>query len=144
VIVAKHPLVVEAGGLIMEQGGNAIDAAVAAAFANTVVEPFMSGLGGQGFMLIYKAREGKALVVDYPGLAPFAAHESMYELQEGVGSGFLPWRRVKDEANVVGYLSIAVPGTVAGLCLAQQEHGTLKLSECYGAGHSTRIRGVST
>ena len=127
--VAKHPLIARAGAEIMEAGGNAVDGAVAAAFTNTVVEPYMSGIGGVGFMMVHLARENKTVVVSYPGRAALAAHERMYELEDGVGSGFLPWRKVKDETNVFGALSVAVPGTVAGLCLAHERYGRLPLAQ---------------
>ena len=83
-VAAKHPWAVRAGNDILDQGGNAVDAAVATAFAISVVEPWMSGLGGVGFMTIQRAT-GERYVVDYFGQAPAAATPDMYELTEEFG-----------------------------------------------------------
>src|SRR4051812_16951669 len=78
-VTAKHPLVARAGLEVLQGGGNAVDAAVAMAFATGVAEPLMSGLGGGGFMTVLMA-DGRRAVVDYQVRAPLAAHETMYEL----------------------------------------------------------------
>ncbi len=72
-IASAHPLASVAGLRILIEGGNAVDAAVAVAAALNVVEPYMSGLGGDGYMHIYSAREGEHKVLDYMGRAPYAA-----------------------------------------------------------------------
>ena len=72
-IASAHPLASVAGLRILIDGGNAIDAAVAVAAALNVVEPYMSGLGGDGYMHIYSAREREHTVLDYMGRAPYAA-----------------------------------------------------------------------
>src|SRR5262249_747645 len=68
----------EVGARILERGGNAVDAAVATAFAMTVVEPFMSSIGGSGTMLIHLARRGETVALDFNGVAPRRAHATMY------------------------------------------------------------------
>src|SRR5688500_2383045 len=78
-VAAKHEKAVQAGNDILDAGGNAVDAAVAVGFAIGVVEPWMSGIGGVGFMTIQKAT-GERAVVDYFGVAPGAAKPDMYEL----------------------------------------------------------------
>jgi gamma-glutamyltranspeptidase/glutathione hydrolase len=129
-VVAEHPLGAEAGAAILERGGNAVDAAVATAVAMTVVEPFMSTLAGGGTMLLHLARGGETLCVDFNVEAPAAAHERSYELGEGIAStAVYAWRRVVDDANVFGPRSVAVPGTVAGLCLALERWGTMDLAD---------------
>jgi gamma-glutamyltranspeptidase/glutathione hydrolase len=129
-VVAEHPLGAEVGVGILERGGNAIDAAVATAFAMTVVEPFMSTIGGGGTMLIYLARRQETVVVDFNVCAPAACHERTYALGDGLNEGALfRWRRVENEANVFGHQSVAVPGSVAGLTLALERWGTLDLSD---------------
>ena len=72
-IASAHPLASVAGLRILIDGGNAIDAAVAVAAALNVVEPYMSGLGGDGYMHIYSAREQVHTVLDYMGRAPYGA-----------------------------------------------------------------------
>src|SRR5215213_3094902 len=113
-VAAKHPWAVRAGNDILDQGGNAVDAAVATAFAISVVEPWMSGLGGVGFMTVQRAN-GERYVVDYFGQAPVAATPDMYELTEEFGHPSVGFSGVKDQANAYGPRSAAVPGMVRGM-----------------------------
>jgi len=117
-VVAEHPLGAAVGARILARGGNAVDAAVATAFAMPVVEPFMSTLAGGGSFLIHLARRGETVAIDANVEAPAACHEACYPLTDGMGSGLFTWRRVVDDANMFGPRSVAVPGSVAGLCLA--------------------------
>ena len=128
-VVAEHPIGAEVGAGVLARGGNAIDAAVATAFAMTVVEPFMSTIGGAGTMLVHLATEDETLAVDFNAAAPSAAHESMYRVIGGVSGALFPWPNVEREANVVGPRSVAVPGSVAGLCLALERFGTMELTD---------------
>src|SRR5215475_3936581 len=140
-VVAEHPLGAEVGAGILQRGGNAIDAAVATAFAMPVVEPFMSSLAGGGTMLVHLARTGDTLCVDFNVEAPASAHETSYELAEGVSSAIFPWRRVVDDANVFGPRSVAVPGTVAGLTLALERWGTMELRDVLAPAISLAEKG---
>src|SRR5919199_5293399 len=72
-VASNHPLATEAGAAILRRGGNAADAYVAAASTLAVVEPHMSGLGGEDFSLVYDAASGQALVVNATGRSPLAA-----------------------------------------------------------------------
>jgi gamma-glutamyltranspeptidase/glutathione hydrolase len=128
-VVAEHPLGAEVGAAILARGGNAIDAAVATAFAMTVVEPFMSTIGGAGTMLVHLASENETLAVDFNAVAPAAAHDGMYRVVGGGLSELFGWPRVQDDANVVGPRSVAVPGSVAGLTLALERFGTMELAD---------------
>src|SRR5213080_1317898 len=109
----------EAGVEILKRGGNAVDAAVAVAFALAVVEPAAGNIGGGGFMLIRLA-DGKTTFLDYRETAPGKATRDMYIGRDG---------KLDEEASVIGYRSVAVPGTVAGLELALKAQGTMKLAE---------------
>jgi gamma-glutamyltranspeptidase/glutathione hydrolase len=100
---------------VMKRGGNAVDAAVAVGLALAVVWPSAGNLGGGGFMMIRRA-DGTAEIIDYRERAPLAAHRDMYLDKEG--------NLIKD-LSVVGYKSVGVPGTVAGLSLALKRHGKL-------------------
>jgi len=109
----------EAGVEILKRGGNAVDAAVAVAFALAVVEPAAGNIGGGGFMLIRLAN-GKTTFLDYREVAPGKATRDMYLGKDG---------KLDEEASVIGYKSVAVPGTVAGLTLALKTYGSLKLAD---------------
>ena len=128
-VAAEHPLGAEVGAGILARGGNAVDAAVATAFAMTVVEPFMSSVAGGGTMLVHMARRGETLALDFNVQAPAACHESCYELADGVADALFTWRRVVDDANNFGPRSVAIPGSVAGLCLALERFGTMDLAD---------------
>ena len=128
-VVAEHPTGAAVGAAILARGGNAIDAAVATAFAMTVVEPFMSTIGGAGTMLVHLASENETLSIEFNAVAPAAAHDGMYPLVGGGVSELFGWPRVQDDANVVGPRSIAVPGSVAGLTLALERFGTMELAD---------------
>src|SRR5579871_1500362 len=106
-----------AGAEILQKGGNAVDAAVATAFALAVVEPAAGNIGGGGFMLIRLAT-GKTTFLDYREVAPGRAMRDMYIGADG---------KLDPEASTIGYKSVAVPGTVAGLELALKTYGTMKL-----------------
>ncbi len=109
----------EIGRAILEQGGNAIDAAVAVAFAMGVCEPNANGIGGGGFMLIRDGKTGKSVFLDFREYAPAAATPAMYAPMEP-GSN-----KDKDLANVYGGKAVAVPGDVAGLLYALEHYGTM-------------------
>jgi gamma-glutamyltranspeptidase/glutathione hydrolase len=121
VIAAAHPLAAEVGVEILRKGGNAVDAAVATAFALGVVEPNASGIGGGGFMLIYlpKFIGAKVVAIDYREMAPAKATAAM----------FLKRGQVEVDQMKIGPRSVAVPGTVAGLTLALQKYGTMALKD---------------
>src|SRR5881394_3048753 len=108
-----------AGVEILQKGGNAVDAAVATAFALAVVEPAAGNIGGGGFMLVRLAN-GKTTFFDYREVAPGRATREMYIGADG---------KLDPEASTIGYKSVAVPGTVAGLELALKTYGTMKLAD---------------
>ena len=109
----------QAGVEILKRGGNAVDAGVAVAFALAVVEPAAGNIGGGGFMLVRLA-DGRSTFLDYREVAPAKASRGMYIKADG---------KLDEEASVIGYKSVAVPGTVAGLELALKTYGRLKLAD---------------
>lgn len=126
-VAAKHPWAVQVALDVLDEGGNAIDAAVTAAFAIGVAEPWMSGLGGAGFMTIQLA-DGRRKVIDYFGRAPMAAKPDMFELTEAFRADGVGFQGVKDLANAYGPLSVAVPGMVAGMATALKEFGSIGIN----------------
>jgi gamma-glutamyltranspeptidase/glutathione hydrolase len=128
-VTAKQPPAALAGLRILQAGGNAVDAAVATAFANGVVLPLATGIGGGGYLLFHDAAAGTTYVVDYAIQAPAAAREDMYALHPEGGFGTSSgWRRVAGDANWRGWRSIGIPGQVAGLALALARFGTISLA----------------
>ena len=119
-VVTSHTLATEEALEILKQGGNAIDAAVAAAFALAVTQPRSGNIGGGGFMLISSESSGEVVALDYREKAPAAATRDMYLDEEG---------NVDKNLSRYSYLSVGVPGTVAGLVLALQEYGTIPLQQ---------------
>src|SRR5208337_3718324 len=118
-VATDEPLASQAGVDILKRGGNAVDAAVATAFVLAVVEPAAGNIGGGGFMLVRLAN-GKTTFFDYRETAPANAARDMYIKPDG---------KLDEEASTIGYRSVAIPGTVAGLALALKTHGTMKLAD---------------
>ena len=115
-VVTSQVNAAEAGREMLEKGGNAIDAAVATAFALSVTQPFSSGLGGGAFILI-RTEVGETIALDARETAPAKAHRDMY-IEEGV----------PERASTAGPLAVATPGLVRGLALALERWGTLPLA----------------
>ena len=92
-VSSKHSLIGKAGIKIMKNGGNAVDAAVSAAFMDCVVEPAMNGLGGEGVMAIH-LESGKNIIIDYVGRPSKDSQPDMYELIEGYEKKGWNWRNV--------------------------------------------------
>ena len=116
-VAAAHPLASEVAAAVLREGGNAVDAAVAAAFALSVVEPQASGLGGGGFALVWLARERQARALDFREVAPSAATADMF-----ARPGLPP------NPSLDGGLAVAVPGAVKGYAELARRFGTLPLS----------------
>ena len=109
-VASAHALASQAGLEMLKAGGNAVDAAVAAAFAIGVVEPNATGVGGEGMMVIYLERTKTAVAIDYRSAAPATA-----AYPKGIPA--------------TGHAAVAIPGTVAGLTMALQKFGTMKLGQ---------------
>jgi gamma-glutamyltranspeptidase/glutathione hydrolase len=117
-VSTAHPLASEAGAAVLRAGGNAVDAAVAAAFALSVVENQRSGIGGGGFAVVWVAREQRVHVLDFREVAPAAATAGMF-LRDGK-----PDPRLAQE----GGLAVAVPGAVKGYAELARRFGTRRLA----------------
>ncbi len=117
-VSSVHPVASEVGAIIMNRGGNAVDAAVAVGFALAVVHPSAGNIGGGGFMVIRFA-DGSVYTLDYRETAPSRATKDMY--LDSLG-------KLTDE-SVTGHLAAGVPGAVAGLAEAQRRFGDLTLAQ---------------
>ena len=116
-VTSGHPLASQAGIQTMIAGGNAIDAAISTAATLGVVEPHSSGIGGDGFILIYWAKTGTVTGINATGPAPYAANRNFYLKQGGI--------------PMKGILSVSVPGLVDGWLKAHGRYGTLKLDQVF-------------
>jgi len=128
-VAAEHPRGAAVGAAILARGGNAVDAAVATAFAMTVIEPFMSTVAGSGTMLVHLAKRGETVSLNFNGVAPLGAHETIYRVIGGASDGLFGWPRTEGAANEYGHRAVAVPGSVAGLALALERYGTMALRD---------------
>ncbi|MGD8563786.1 MAG: gamma-glutamyltransferase [Desulfarculaceae bacterium] len=116
-ITADHPLAAQAGASILEAGGNAVDAAIAANLVLTVVRPHMCGPGGDLFALIYMAESGELTALNASGRAPSRASIEFYKNQ-----GY-------DAVPLAGILTATVPGTISGWQAALDKYGTMTLEQ---------------
>src|SRR5258708_27198402 len=114
VVASQHRLAAEVGAEMLAAGANAVDAAVAAGFALAAVEPWNSGLGGIGYMLVYLAKENRVKVVDFGPVSPRSLDPADFPLSAGFAGDLFAWPAVKADRNVHGALSFAVPGGVDG------------------------------
>ncbi|WP_426137611.1 gamma-glutamyltransferase [Psychrobacter sp. TWR1-1-1] len=115
-VATQEALASDIGLKILKDGGNAVDAGVAVGFALAVTLPRAGNIGGGGFMMIYDAKQGKTVALDYREKAPSSASRDMYLDEDG--------NAVSDLSRYHG-LAVGVPGTVAGLLKALEEHGTM-------------------
>ena len=115
-VCSGHPLASQAGISVLQKGGNAVDAAVAVGATLNVVEPPMSGIGGDGFIMMYRKETGAISIVNATGAAPYSATRDSY-LPEGI--------------PMKGILSVSVPGLLDGWSAAHEKYGTLKWGDLF-------------
>jgi gamma-glutamyltranspeptidase/glutathione hydrolase len=118
-IATAHPAATRAGHEILAAGGNAFDAAVTVSAVLAVVEPYSSGIGGGGFWLLHRARDGFQVMIDGRETAPGRAHRDLYLDAQG---------RVRPGASVDGPLAAGIPGVPAALEVLARDYGRLPLS----------------
>jgi gamma-glutamyltranspeptidase / glutathione hydrolase len=129
VVSCGHIQEAEAGVRMFEEGGNAVDAVVAAAFTGQVVEPANCGLGGYGHMALFLAETRQLVSVDHSVRAAAGARPDMFEIDQSQPTTYYGWPRAVDRQNEWGTISVAVPGAVSGLCAAHERWGMLPLAQ---------------
>ncbi len=130
IVVTQNRFASEVGAKVLKEGGNAVDAAVAAAFAVGVAEPWMSGIGGVGGMLYREAKTGKVTCVDFGGRSPKGLRVEDFPLAGGVDEGNLfGWPAVKGNVNTVGAKAIVAPTEPAGMALAHKMFGSKRWAD---------------
>src|SRR5690348_10979721 len=138
-VVSNHPLASAAGAEMLAAGGNAIDAAIAALFTLTVVEPMMVGIVGGGMAHIRLA-DGTHTVIDGMSVVPGAGHAGMYTPVAGAAPEIYD---TVDRANVVGAKAVAAPGSLRGWCEALRRFGTFSLADVTEPAIRHAARGFS-
>lgn len=123
IVVSHNRVASEIGARVLAAGGHAVDAAIATSFAIGVLEPWMSGIGGAGAMLVREARDNGVVTFNFGARSPQALDPADYPLIEGSGGDLFGWPRVKDDRNLRGVMSACVPGQVAGLVAAHAQFG---------------------
>ncbi|HWA43673.1 MAG TPA: gamma-glutamyltransferase [Hypericibacter adhaerens] len=124
IVVSQSLTAARAGAAVLAEGGNAVDAAIAAGFAVGVLEPWMSGIGGGGYMLVAMAGAKEVQCVEFGMVAPQALDPADYPLTGGTTQALFDWPAVKGDRNVKGPLSVAVPGYVEGMRAAHEAFAT--------------------
>jgi gamma-glutamyltranspeptidase / glutathione hydrolase len=143
IVAAQSRKAAEVGAEVLAAGGDCVDAVIATTFALGVLEPWMSGVGGGGAMVLYRARENRYEVIDYGMRAPGSLRPQDYPLAgDGAASDIFPWARVKDDRNLHGPGSIAVPGVVAGMDEAHRRHAKLPWQELLGPSVNLADQGL--
>jgi gamma-glutamyltranspeptidase/glutathione hydrolase len=133
IVVTQNRVASEIGARVLKEGGHAVDAAIAAAFAVGVVEPWMSGVGGVGAMLVLEAKTGKVTAVDFGGRSPKGLKVEDFPLAGGLDEGNLfGWPLVKDNLNTTGAKALVAPTQPAGLALAHKMFGTKSWASLVG------------
>ncbi len=126
IVVTQNRAASEVGARVLKAGGHAVDAAVAAAFANGVVEPWMNGIGSVGAMLVYELATGKVTGIDFGARSPKALDPAAFVLTDKRDEGNLfGWPMVKGKLNSVGAKAVVAPTQPAGMAAAHERYGRL-------------------
>jgi gamma-glutamyltranspeptidase/glutathione hydrolase len=131
-VASAHPLATRAGITILEQGGNAFDAAIAVTAALAVVEPYSSGIGGGGFYLLHQVESDRHVMIDARERAPLRAHRDMYLDEQG---------EVIPGASITGASAAGIPGIPAALVHLADNYGNLKLADSLAPAISYAVDG---
>lgn len=141
-VCAQNRIAAEIGARVLRDGGNAVDAAVAVGFAVPTVEPWMSGIGGGGAMVIGRVGESRVQTIDFGMRSPVGLNPADYPLIGGAGGDMFGWPAVVEDRNLKGATAIAVPGHVAGMGLALERFGTRGWAETLAPAIDLAERGV--
>jgi gamma-glutamyltranspeptidase / glutathione hydrolase len=123
IVVSHNRLASEIGARVLAAGGHAVDAAVATSFAIGVLEPWMSGVGGSGAMLVREAKDARVTAINFGARSPQGLNPADYPMVEGSGGDLFGWPRVKDDRNLRGVSSVCAPTLVAGVASAHARFG---------------------
>ena len=123
IVASQSGTAAEVGAEVLKAGGSAVDAVVATAFALAAVEPWNSGLGGIGFMVVHQAGADCAEIVDFGPVAPHGLDPAAFPLTGGTSTELFTWPQVEGDRNMHGPLSVAIPSAVRGYAMAVERFG---------------------
>jgi len=141
IVAAQNYEAAQIGADILAAGGNAMDAAVATAIALSIVEPWLSGLGGGGFLL-HATSQGEIDTLNFNMRAPLAIDSSDYPLAGGDGGDWFNWPLIEGDRNLIGAMSICVPGAVAGFAAGLERYGSISWAEALAPSIKLAQRGM--
>ncbi len=141
-VAAQNRHAAEAGAAVLSRGGNAMDAAITTALTLSVVEPWLSGIGGGGFLLQADGGSGEVTALDFNVVTPAALDPKDYPLSGSNEGNWFEWPAVVESRNVSGYTSIAVPGAVAGFAAALEKFGTMSFADALAPAIAHAERGL--
>lgn len=142
VVAAQNQKAADVGAEVLRQGGNAIDAAIATSFALGVLEPWMSGIGGIGYMQIWDAKRKTAQVIEFSARSASKLDPADYPLVGGQDDSMFGWPSVVEDRNIYGYHSMALPGVVDGMRLAHENFGSKGWAELLAPAIELAQRGM--
>jgi gamma-glutamyltranspeptidase/glutathione hydrolase len=128
-VAAQNRHAAEAGAAVLASGGNAMDAAVVTALVLSIVEPWLSGVGGGGFLIHADGKTGALDTLDFNVRSPRGLDPADYPLTDAGSGNWFAWPAVVGERNVAGYSAICVPGAIAGFAAALERHGSISWNE---------------
>jgi len=128
-VAAQNRHAAEAGAAVLARGGNAMDAAIVTALVLSIVEPWLSGVGGGGFLVHADGKTGALDTLDFNVRAPRGLDPAGYPLTDAGSGNWFAWPAVVGDRNVAGYSAICVPGAIAGFAAALERYGTISWSE---------------
>src|SRR4051794_7222585 len=141
-VVAQSNNAADAGVAALDAGGNAIDAALAAALALAAIEPWNSGLGGIGHAVVHRAGEPRADTIDFGPTAPAALDPKRFKLTGKVAADLFGWPEVEGDINIHGPMSFVIPSAVAGYEEMHRRWGRLPLGELAAPAVALAKRGL--
>ncbi len=142
VVACQHYEAARAGARVLAAGGNAMDAAVVATLVLGVVEPWLGGIGGGGFLVHDPGDGGAVETLDFNMRAASGLDPSDYPLSRGAGGNWFDWPAVEGDRNLRGYGAICVPGAVAGLAEGLERLGTLSWTDALAPAIALAERGL--
>mgnify|MGYP000005530500 FL=1 len=142
-VACQNWMAAESGADVLSRGGNAMDAAVTTALTLSVVEPWLSGVGGGGFLLRADGQDGRVDTLDFNVRSSRNIDPADYPVVAGRDGDWFDWPQVRDDRNLIGYSSICLPGAIAGLSEALERFGTISFAEALQPAIDHARRGLA-